>query len=58
VLLKNEEQVLPLEKQGVKYLVLIGDDELDVRHDGGSYAYQLFSNYDNIGAQAGGWTVS
>jgi beta-glucosidase len=51
VLLKNEQQVLPTSKDNVKYIVLIGDDELDVRHDGGDYDYQLVSNYDNIGAR-------
>lgn len=52
VLLKNEN-VLPLNINQIKYIVLVGEKIIDLRSQG---KYKLFQNYDNIGMQCGGWT--
>lgn len=58
VLLKNIHHLLPLPPSKIKYVVLIGQNLLQVRQDNGTYQPTLFTHYNNIGVQAGGWTAS
>lgn len=56
VLLKNDNDVLPLSKKKLKYVFLIGERDIDVMTLSGRVK-TAFKDYDNIGAQNGGWTV-
>lgn len=58
VLLKNDNAVLPLSANQLKYVVLVGESLMKVRQDDGKYLPTLFANYNNIGAQVGGWMIS
>lgn len=58
VLLKNNQQLLPVNKNKIKYVILVGESLVSVRQDDGSHINTLFTNYNNIGIQNGGWTVS
>lgn len=58
VLLKNKDDLLPLKKEKIKYIILVGTSIINTRQDDGSYIPTPFINYDNIGIQTGGWTVA
>lgn len=58
VLLKNQKQVLPLNPNQVKYIVLVGESRVNQLDDQGERHQTLYPNYDNIGAQNGGWTLA
>lgn len=58
VLLKNSNDILPLEKEKIEYIILVGTSLINVRQDDGTYIPTFFANYNNIGIQTGGWTVS
>ena len=58
VLLKNNNNVLPLAANNIKYVVLAGESLIQVRQDNGSRKLELFQDYNNIGMQNGGWTLS
>ena len=58
VLLKNQHHVLPLNPHRVKYVVLVGDSLVNQRNDDNQQQLTLYPNYNNIGAQNGGWTVA
>ncbi|CAD8161610.1 unnamed protein product [Paramecium octaurelia] len=53
VLLKNDANALPANKNTIKHVILLGDRYVPI----GNGEYKLFSDYDNIGAQNGGWTI-
>lgn len=57
VLLKNNNALLPLNLQSLKYIVLVGEDTYNVRQPNGSTQVETFQNFNNIGAQNGGWSV-
>jgi beta-glucosidase len=48
VLLKNTGDLLPIDASAVEYIVLVGEMEV---------LGELYVNYNNIGAQCGGWSV-
>jgi beta-glucosidase len=63
VLLKNEEAgieapapTLPIDINSVKNIILVGEKIIVVQTTG-SPRFTLFQDYDNIGAQNGGWTI-
>ena len=58
VLLKNQHHVLPLNPHRIKYVVLVGDSLVNQRNDAKQQQLTLYPNYNNIGAQNGGWTVA
>ena len=58
VLLKNHHRLLPLNFKKIQYIILIGERIIPTRHDNGRYVKTLFQNYNNIGAQNGGWTIA
>jgi beta-glucosidase len=58
VLLKNQNKVLPLSPEKIKYVILLGEEALSVHKDDGSSTKTLFANYNNVGAENGGWTVA
>ncbi|CAD8177453.1 unnamed protein product [Paramecium octaurelia] len=53
VLLKNSGNALPIKKTTIEHIILLGDRYIPI----GNEQYQLFSDFDNIGAQNGGWTI-
>lgn len=53
MLLKNERELLPL-AQAPKYVVLAGERIMNSSDEG---ITELYLDYDNIGAQNGGWSV-
>ncbi len=58
ILLKNDKHLLPLKEQTIKYLILVGHSLIPVRDPAGNEVATLFANYDNIGIQSGGWTIT
>jgi beta-glucosidase len=59
VLLKNEQNLLPVDPKNLKYIVLLGQRLLSVQvNDAGARELRLFQDFNNIGAQNGGWSVS
>ncbi|MFI0435025.1 MAG: glycoside hydrolase family 3 N-terminal domain-containing protein [Parachlamydiaceae bacterium] len=58
VLLKNDQHLLPIEAKKIKYIVLLGTSLINAQQNDGTYVPTLFANYDNIGIQTGGWTIS
>ncbi|WP_299010320.1 glycoside hydrolase family 3 N-terminal domain-containing protein [uncultured Shewanella sp.] len=58
VLLKNDNDVLPVKPNNIQYVVFVGDVTINEYTDAGSYQKSVYQNYNNIGAQAGGWTMS
>lgn len=58
VLLKNEKDLLPVDPTKLKYIVLLGQRTVPVKSGKKSSPEPtLFLDFDNIGAQNGGWTV-
>lgn len=57
VLLKNESKLLPLNPHKLKYIILLGQREVPVWHESEPGLSTLVQDFDNIGAQNGGWTV-
>ncbi|CAD8082812.1 unnamed protein product [Paramecium primaurelia] len=53
VLLKNQGNTLPINKNSIEHVILLGDRYIPV----GNGQFKLFQDYDNIGAQNGGWTI-
>ena len=58
VLLKNSNNVLPVNTRKLKYIVLTGERDLLELGPAFSIKHATYRDYDNIGAQCGGWTVS
>ena len=56
-MLKNNNDLLPLDGGKIKYAVLVGERAIQVRQRTGPKITTLFQDYQNIGAQNGGWTV-
>ena len=56
MLLKNDNNLLPVTslKSTIEYVVFIGEKIINVGH---FTHVTLFRNYDNIGMQAGGWSL-
>lgn len=56
VLLKNDNNVLPVRTLSttLQYVVLVGEKIININR---LTKLQLFRNFDNIGMQAGGWSV-
>ena len=56
VLLKNDNNVLPVRAltSTIQYVVLVGEKIININR---LTKLELFRNYDNIGMQAGGWSV-
>ncbi len=58
VLLKNDREILPAKPQELKYVILLGQRMLSVQTDDqGTRQLTLFQDFNNIGAQNGGWSV-
>jgi beta-glucosidase len=57
VLLKNTNTLLPLNIHSLKYIVLVGENTFNVRQEDGSTKVEVFQNFNNIGAQNGGWSI-
>ncbi|CAD8172306.1 unnamed protein product [Paramecium pentaurelia] len=53
VLLKNQVNTLPVNKNSIENIILLGDRYIHI----GNGQYKIFSDFDNIGAQNGGWTI-
>ncbi len=58
VLLKNQNNLLPLANNKIKYIVLVGESIINQQLDNDQYQPTLYANYNNIGAQNGGWTLA
>lgn len=58
VLLKNDDSLLPIDTSSIEYVVFTGDATIDQLYDTGDRETNIYQNYDNIGAQTGGWTIS
>lgn len=54
VLLKNQNNVLPLQADKIKYVVLVGERIININ---GLARNELFRSFDDIGMQNGGWTL-
>lgn len=54
VLLKNANNVLPLQVSNLEYVVLVGEKTININNLAKNH---LFLNYDNIGMQSGGWSI-
>lgn len=54
MLLENEGDLIPLSSQKLKFVVLIGERTVRVQNLG---VDMVFQDFDNIGAQNGGWSV-
>lgn len=58
VLLKNEKELLPLQTDKVKYVVMIGERTIEQIYDGASSRINtVYQDFNNIGAQNGGWAL-
>lgn len=58
VLLKNENDILPLESSKIKHVVFIGERTIAQVYDGASSRIDtVYQDFDNIGAQNGGWSL-
>lgn len=57
ILLKNEKKLLPIDPKKLKYIVLLGQRAVTIRQNEFDRQVTLFQDFDNIGAQNGGWTV-
>lgn len=58
VLLKNEDSLLPLDADKIKFVVLVGERIIDQIYDNQSERIKtVYQDFDNIGAQNGGWTL-
>ncbi|CAD8100354.1 unnamed protein product [Paramecium sonneborni] len=53
VLLQNKDDVIPVNKNSIQHVILLGDRYVPI----GNGQYQIFQDYNNIGAQNGGWTI-
>lgn len=60
ILLKNQHRVLPLDSNKLKYIVMIGESVVAAKDDQDPPQRhpEVYYNYDNLGAQNGGWTVA
>ena len=54
VLLKNKNRILPL-KKSIKNIILIGNKSVYLAN---GKTYKVFSSFNNLGAENGGWTAS
>ena len=58
VLLQNNNSALPLKKDGLKYVVLIGERTINQVYDGESNRTDtVYQDTNNIGVQNGGWSL-
>jgi len=53
-LLKNQNSVIPFDKDKIQYIVLVGERVININ---GLARNELFRNFDDIGMQNGGWTL-
>ena len=51
--MKNDGPAVPVDKTKIEHVILLGDRYVPI----GNGEYKLFSDFDNIGAQNGGWTI-
>ena len=58
VLLKNDDTLLPVDLSSLKYVVLTGERDVAQRYESGADISTTYRDYDNIGAQCGGWTIA
>ncbi len=58
VLLRNKNQLLPISSDTIEYVVLLGTSSIHKKQNDGKYIPASYANYDNIGIQTGGWTIS
>ncbi|WP_299008362.1 glycoside hydrolase family 3 N-terminal domain-containing protein [uncultured Shewanella sp.] len=58
VLLKNDNNLLPIDSGDIEYIVFAGDDDFDENTDSGTSILNIYQNYHNIGAQSGGWSMA
>lgn len=54
VLLKNNNNTLPLKPSTLEYVVLVGQRTININNLAKD---ELFLSYDNIGMQSGGWSL-
>jgi beta-glucosidase len=54
VLLKNQNNVLPLKMSNIKYVILVGERIININ---GMARNELFRSFDDIGMQNGGWSL-
>lgn len=58
VLLKNENEFLPLQKKDIKYVILVGDKTVDQYVEGQAERIPtVYQHFDDIGSQNGGWSL-
>jgi beta-glucosidase len=57
VLLKNEKLTIPIDQENTKYIVLTGERTIDESVKGQSVT-TVYQDFNNIGAQNGGWSVA
>ena len=57
VLLKNDNDFLPLVKSQVKYVVFIGERTISQIYKDSGRTDTVYQDYDNIGVQNGGWSL-
>ena len=58
VLLKNDKTTIPANMSSLKYIVLTGERDINQKYKDGEFLVTTYCDYDNIGAQCGGWTVA
>lgn len=56
VLLKNQNDVLPIKPQQLQYIVFVGEEIIPVQQSTKQQP-ELFQTFNNIGAQNGGWSL-
>ena len=54
MLLKNQNNVIPFNKDKIQYIVLVGERIININ---GLARNELFRSFDDIGMQNGGWTL-
>ena len=58
VLLKNTDDLLPIDPAQIKYVILTGERIIATQTSKTGKKQMLYTNYDNIGVQNGGWTLT
>ena len=58
VLLKNKADYLPVQKDKIKYVVLVGERTVDQTYEGQSSRIPtVYQDFNDIGSQCGGWSI-
>ncbi|MEE4248743.1 MAG: hypothetical protein V2I33_25475 [Kangiellaceae bacterium] len=50
--------MLPVDITAKKYIVLTGERDVKQRYSWGPEIYTTYQDFDNVGAQSGGWTLA